>query len=271
VIWEKPLRMLWRLEREGRTSSLVGAAHFFRYGFKRRFATEMRNAKAVLFEGPLDAESMKRVAEYGLDGRNTPSVVDAITPETASQINRRLAQLIVNQASTGLALVRPVQQNFLETNVRGSRPWMAFFTIWSAYVRTKGWTHSVDMEAYQVAARLGKHIHFLETIDEQLRALDRIPFEGIVHYLNQFDQWDHYTDRFVKLYIQGNMRDMLTYALRFPTRCESIIDDRDPLLFERMKPFVEDGGALAFVGTSHVAGIAKLFEAEGYTVRQEVA
>jgi hypothetical protein len=270
VIWEKPLRMLWRLERNGRTSSLVGAAHFFRYGFKHRFTTEMRDAKAVLFEGPLDAESMKRVAEYGLDGGNTPSVADAIIPEATKEINRRLAHLIAGPASTGLALLRPATQNFLGTNARGSRPWMAFFTIWSAYVRTKGWTHSMDMEAYQVASRLGKHIHFLETIDEQLQALDRIPFEGIVLYLNQVGLWDRYADRFVKLYLQGSLREMLAYALRFPTRCESIVDDRDPVLFERMKPFVAEGGALAFVGTVHVAGILKRFEAEGYTVRQEV-
>jgi uncharacterized protein YbaP (TraB family) len=270
VIWEKPLHILWRLERDGRASSLVGSAHFFRYSFKRRLAAEMRNAKAVLFEGPLDAESMKRVAEYGLNGGSTPSVIDAMSAEAAKKINGRLAHLMSGGTSTGLGLVRQTTENFLETHARGSRPWMAFFTTWSAYVRTKGWTHSMDMEAYQVACRLGKPIHFLETIDEQLRALDGIPFDGIVHYLNQIDLWDHYTDRFVKLFLQGNLREMLTYALRFPTRCESILDDRDPVLFERMKPFVEEGAALAFVGTSHVPGILKRFESERYTVRQDL-
>ncbi|MCG6537527.1 MAG: TraB/GumN family protein, partial [Syntrophales bacterium LBB04] len=268
-MWEKPLRMLWRLERKGRTSSIVGAAHFFKYSFKRRFAAEMKDAKAILFEGPLDAESMEKVADYGLDGRGTPSVVDAVTSEAAKEINRRLARLTDGHASTGLALIRSAKQNFLETNVRGARPWMAFFTIWSAYVKAKGWRHSMDMEAYQVARRLGRHIFFLETIDEQLRALDGIPFEGIIDYLNKVELWDQYTDRFVKFYLQGNLSDMLSYALRFPTRCESIIDDRDPVLFERMKPFVEEGGTLAFVGTTHVAGILMRFQAEGYAVRQE--
>jgi len=219
----------------------------------------------------LDAESMRRVAAYGLDGGNTPSVMDAITPDTAKEINRRLAHPIVDTVSTGLALVRPPKRDFLETNARGARPWMVFFAIWSAYVGGKGWTHAMDMKAYHVALKLGKPVHFLETIDEQLRALDEIPFEGIVQYLNQVELWDAYTERFVKLFLQGNLRDMLSYALRFPTRCESIIDDRDPVLFERMKPFVEEGRALAFVGTTHVAGIAKRFEAEGYAVRQEVA
>ena len=271
LLREKPLRMLWRLEREGRTSSIVGAAHFFRHSFRRRFAEEMSDARAVLFEGPLDAESMRRVAEYGLDGGNTPSVVDAITPEAAKEINSRLAYPIIDNISTGLALLRPRKLDFLETNARGARPWMAFFTIWSAYVRARGWRHSMDMEAYQVALRLGKPVHFLETIDEQLQALDEIPFEGIVEYLNRVDLWDEYTDRFVKLFLQGNLSDMLSHALRFPTRCESIIDDRDPLLFERMKPFVEEGRALAFVGTTHIRGITKRFEAEGYKVRQEKA
>jgi hypothetical protein len=269
-MWEKPLRMLWRIERGGRMSSIVGAAHFFRYSFKRRFAAEMRDVTAVLFEGPLDADSMKRVAEYGLQGAGTPSVVDDLAPEAIKEINKRLAHLILDPASTGLGLMRPSTRDFLEANVRGARPWMAFFSIWTAYVKTRGWKHSMDMEAYKVAGHLGKKIHFLETIEEQLQALDRIPFEGIVRYLNQVDLWDEYTGRSVKLFLQGNLTAMLSYALRFPTRCESIIDDRDPVLFERMKPFVEEGRALAFVGASHVTGILKRFEAEGYTVRQAV-
>ncbi len=271
MLWEKPLRMLWRIERGGSTSSLVGASHFFRYSFKRRFAREMRDAKTVLFEGPLDAESMKRVSEYGLDGANTPSVVDAISPDAAKKINGRLAHVVVGRDSTGLELARPEKRTFLETHARGSRPWMAFFTIWSAYVRTKGWTHSMDMEAYHVAQRLGRPVGFLETIDEQLRALDGIPFDGIVLYLNQVDLWDKYTDRFVRLFLRGSLGEMLKYTLRFPTRCESILEDRDPVLFERMKPFADKGGAIAFVGTTHVAGILKRFEAEGYSVRQEAA
>jgi len=270
MMWKRPLRMLWRLERDGRTSCLVGSAHFFRYGFKRQLTTEITNADTILFEGPLDAESMKRVAEYGLDGDGTPSVVDAIRPEAAKKINDRLAGLAVSQSATGLGLIRQVQRNFLETHARGARPWMAFFATWSAYVRTKGWKHSMDMEAYQLARRLGKQIHFLETIDDQLRALDGIPFEGIVQYMNQIDLWDQYADRFVKLFLQGNLGEMLNSPLRFPTRCESILDDRDPVLFERMKPFAQEGGALAFVGTSHVPGILKRFESEGYAVRQVI-
>ena len=271
MIWEKPLRMLWRISRDGRTSTLVGSAHFFRYSFTRRLTAEMRNATSVLFEGPLDEQSMKRVSEYGLNGANTPSIVDAISPDAAKKINDRLAHRIAGQASTGLGLMRQTKQNFLEMHARGSRPWMAFFTTWSAYVRTRGWKHSTDMEAYHIALRLGKPVHFLETIDEQLHALDDIPFDGIVHYLNQFDLWDQYTDRYVKLFLRGNLGEMLSSALRFPTRCASIVDDRDPVLFERMKPCVDEGGALALVGTVHVAGIMKRFEREGYTIKQDVA
>ncbi len=127
----------------------------------------------------------------------------------------------------------------------------------------------MDMEGYRIAHQVGKPIHFLETIDEQLRALDAIPFDGMAHYLNQFDLWDQYVDRYVNLFLRGNLREMLNSALRFPTRCESIVDNRDPVLFERMKPFVQEGRALAFVGPVHVPGILKRFEDGGYTVRQE--
>ena len=261
--------MLWRIERDGKVSSLVGSAHFFRYSFRKRFAAEIEAATAVLFEGPLDAESMKRVAEYGFQGDGTPSVVDALAPRAANEINRRLASLMGDAPSTGLGLVRPLKQDFLEAHARGARPWMAFFTIWSAYVRTKGWKHSMDMEGHRVAKSLGKRIRYLESIEEQLRALDGIPFEGIVRYLNQIELWEEYTDRFVKRFLEGDLSGMLSYGLRFPTRCESIVDNRDPVLFERMKPFVEEGGALAFVGTTHVMGVLKRFQAEEYAIRQD--
>ena len=127
----------------------------------------------------------------------------------------------------------------------------------------------MDMEAYSLAMRLHKNICFMETIEEQLAALDGIPFERIVAFLNAFDQWDAYSERFLGLYLDGRYDEMVSTTTIFPTRCESILDDRDPVFFERMKPFIDRGSAVAFVGTTHVRGLAGMFEGEGYLIRRE--
>ena len=55
----------------------------------------------------------------------------------------------------------------------------------------------------------------------------------------------------------------------FPTRCDSIIANRDPIFFKRMKSFFDEGKTAAFVGVAHLPGISKLFLNEGYRVSQE--
>ena len=268
---ERPLRMVWTLEKDGMTSAIVGTSHFFPYSYRKAFTGLMRDASAVLFEGPLDKESMETVARYGMEGHDTPSVLRALDPEAARTINRRLAKAGEHSAatSTGLAMIRPPNSGFLDIYADEVRPWMALFATWSAYLRTKGWKNSMDMEAYTLATHLRKHICFMETIEEQLAALDGIPFERIVAFLNAFDQWDTYSERFLKLYLDGRYDEMVSTTTIFPTRCESILDDRDPLFFERMKPFVHRGNAVAFVGTTHVRALARMLKDEGYLVRQE--
>ena len=42
----------------------------------------------------------------------------------------------------------------------------------------------------------------------------------------------------------------------------------DPVFFERMKPFIDQGNAVVFVGTTHVRGLVPMFEDEGYLISQ---
>jgi hypothetical protein len=263
--------MLWRIEKDAKVSSIVGTAHFFPHSYRKGFTRLMRDASTVLFEGPLDRESMAIVARYGMEGEGAPSVLKALDSETVEKINRRLSKTVEQPAgpATGLAMIRPASPRFLDLYADGVRPWMALFATWSAFLRTKGWENSMDLEAYTISGRLRKNVRFLETIDEQLAALDEIPFDRIVAFLNAFEEWDKYAERHLNLLVAGRYEDMIASTTMFPSRCQSIVDDRDPVLFERMKPFVEEGRALALVGTAHVMGITRMFEAEGYRVKQE--
>jgi uncharacterized protein YbaP (TraB family) len=137
---------------------------------------------------------------------------------------------------------------------------MAFFSLWSSYLN---WHHSIDMEAFHIAQRLGKKIHFLETVEEQLVALDGIPFDRIVEYVNRFQHWKSYKEQFLRDFLEGDLERLMSRTTKFPTRCESILGLRDERFFERMKPFFEKGSAIAFFGLSHIPAIKKMFINEG--------
>lgn len=265
---EKRLRTIWRVGKNGRDSFLVGTAHFSPISFRRTLTKLVQGSETVLFEGPLDQESMAAVASYGARGEGTPSLYDALDPAVIREINRQLADRSgePNPAASLLDLMNVRTSGFLEHHARGVRPWMAFFTAWSAFLN---WKHSMDVEAFHIARRLGKEIAFLETIEDQLEALDGIPFDRIVNYFNCFQYWSAHRERFSKIFLEGKLQDYLSVTGEFPTRCESIIGKRDPIFFRGIKTAFEKGRTTAFVGVGHIPGVRKMFLDEGYRVIQE--
>jgi len=267
----KPLRTVWRVEKEGRASLLVGTAHFFPYSFKEALAKLMNHADTVIFEGPLDQESMARVVEYGRKGVRSPSLYDALEPTAIREINRQLRSRLkapTTSAGSYLDLLYRTTPDLFEAHTRGVRPWLAFFTVWSTLLN---WKYSMDVEAFQIANKIGKKIQFLETIEDQVAALDGIPFERIVKFLNHIDYWNVYRELFLKAFLLGDLEKFVWITGEFPTRCESIIARRDPLFFKRIKAFSEQENVVAFVGVIHVPGIRKMFLDEGYKITQEEA
>jgi hypothetical protein len=265
---EKRLQTVWRVEKNGGVSFLVGTAHFSPISFRKALTKLVQESETVLFEGPLDQESMAVVARYGSRGEDTPSVYDLLNPAVIREINRQLADRSGQASLAGsfLDIMNVKTSGFLEQHARGVRPWMAFFTTWSAFLN---WKHSMDVEAFHIARKLGKSIDYLETIEDQLNALDGIPFDRIVNYFNRFQYWSAHRERFSKIFLEGELQNYLSVTGEFPTRCESIIGKRDPIFFQGMKTFFEKGRTTAFVGVGHVPGIRNMFLDEGYRVIQE--
>ncbi|MFH1627558.1 MAG: TraB/GumN family protein, partial [Pseudomonadota bacterium] len=88
---EKRLKTVWRVEKNGRVSFLVGTAHFSPISFRKTLTRLVQGSETVLFEGPLDEESMATVARYGSRGEDTPSVYDLLDRSVIREINRQLA------------------------------------------------------------------------------------------------------------------------------------------------------------------------------------
>jgi len=244
--------MLWEVTRSEKLSYLAGTVHFFPYSFRRSMKALMRPLETVAVEGPLDEASMARVVEHGSQG-DPRSLLEALDSKTTEKIEHLMGCSGKGSSvkSPLLILMNPKPPQTLAERLQGMRPWMAFFQIWLQFIRRRGWTYSMDLDAYQLAGKLGKEIVFLESIEEQLEALDGIPVERIVAFLKEVDQWPSMT-------------------IGFPTRCASVLDKRDPILYERILPLLEKGKSCIFVGIPHVRAIKPLLIDEGYQVRQRL-
>ncbi len=267
---EKTLRTIWKVEKAGTSSFLVGTAHFSPYRFKKSLTQLIQKVETVLFEGPLDEESMARVVQYGRQGENTPSLYQALQPAAIKEINRRLSTHSggFTRADAYLDMLRVRVSDPLEELAQGVRPWMTFFTIWSFFLN---WKHSMDMEAFHIAQKLRKRIQYLETIEDQLAALDGIPFERIVNYLNHIQSWKVHQELFRKAFLEGDIQQFYSMTGEFPTRCESILTKRDPVFFQRIQNAFKEGRTVAFVGVAHIPGIRKSFLEEGYQLTQDAS
>jgi uncharacterized protein YbaP (TraB family) len=213
---------------------------------------------------------MAKVIEYGRQGKNSPSLYEALDPAAIKEINKQLEARLQSRirASAYLDLIHPRISNLLEGYTKGVRPWMAFFAVWSALL---DWKYSMDVEAFHIAQAFGKKIQFLETIEDQLAAMEGIPFERIVNYLNHIEYWKNYKELFMKSFLAGEFENFVTMTGEFPTRCDSILEKRNPIFFRKIKTAFEEARAAAFMGVIHIPGVRTLFIDEGYEVTQEEA
>ena len=117
---EKHLRAVWRVEREGRISWIAGTAHFCPYRFEKALIHLIKPVETVLFEGPLDDESMAKVVAYGRKGEGTPSLYETLDPAAAKEINRQLGSRWSSKTTAGsyLHLLQPTTPNLLEAYTR---------------------------------------------------------------------------------------------------------------------------------------------------------
>ena len=81
--------MVWQVEKRGRRSRLVGTPHFFPYHFRGTLKRLIGPARAVLLEGPLDEQSMRRVVDAG-SGAVHVSLYHALDAGTRLRVYRSL-------------------------------------------------------------------------------------------------------------------------------------------------------------------------------------
>ena len=264
---EKELKMIWQVEKDHKRSYLVGTAHFFPYSFKTSLKRCLENAATVLFEGPLDQDSMAKVVNCGYQSQGSYHIFNDIDQPIIDRITRELAPTCRGRNTFFILNLRKFSiENPLYEMVKGMKPWLAFFTIWSNYLKKNGWKYSVDLEGYTLAKELDKKVVFLETIEEQIDVLENLALDRIIDFLKRVDQWQELTQGYVACYLAGDLEQMKSKGLRFPSRHHSVIDHRDKIFCTRMLEYLKAGDAVAFVGVPHVRGLSDLLRADGFQI-----
>lgn len=264
---QRRFAMLWEIEKNGRRSWIGGTAHFFCYSFERSFRELFEKVDTVLFEGPLDPASLDQVSASGrTPSPESPRVVDALAEEDI----RRLERVVCGPRGfwarfMGVEHKAPPDVRHLLAH---TRPWMAFFSLWTGFLARRGWTQSVDLEAWHLALEMGKAVRGMEDIPEQIETLENIPLARIVDFLRQCRQWDRYIKRNVRAYLQGDVDRMFGTSIEFPTRTELVIHRRDARFLERMRPFVEEGRCAVFVGSAHMIHLRAMLAEAGFHIRR---
>lgn len=260
---ERPLTMVWEVTRHGRRSRLVGTAQFFPYHFRGALRQLISDARNVLLEAPLDDASLRKVVDAG-SATVQRSLYHALDERALLRVCRMLGLPLlprdVHDIYRQVFFGRPDQ--WLEAELRGLKPWMAFLGLWTRFRTELGDSYSLDLDAARTAERLGKAVHHLETIDEQIAALDGVPLERIVRFIADAD-WHAYCDESVRCYLDGDLEGMMVAARAFPTFCEAVVERRDPVLADRLMPAFEAGDACAFVGITHIPGVSARLRAQG--------
>jgi hypothetical protein len=265
---QKKLKMIWEVQKKGRISHLVGTAHFFPYSFKNSLQRYLKDARVVMFEGPLDDENMARVREAGIDKEDSYHIFDELDDKTIASISDALVPVCRARHSSYLVTFSKFDlKDTVYEMVKDMRPWLAFFTLWSGYLKRLGWKYSVDLEGYQIASELGKKIVFLETIEEQINVLQNIAHDNIIFFLSQVDRWNEFAREYVECYLDGDLEKLRFTRVRFPSRHHSVINERDKIFHQRMRAELEQGQVVAFVGAPHLKGMSRLLLEDGYQVQ----
>ena len=256
--------MVWAVERHSRCSTLVGAAHFFPRHFRSDLRRLIGAARTVLLEGPLDEAATRKVLAAGR-GAGGLTIYQAAKETIRARLGIYSAPLDVHRILRDLVFGR--QDEWLEQELRALKPWAAFFGLWTRYREREGWVHKLDLDAAQIAAKLGKEVRYLETIEEQIAALEAVPVERFARFLVAGD-WSGYNDGYRLHYLAGDLEQLTATAAMFPTYCEPVIGTRDTVLAERMAPALEAGGACVVVGVAHIPGVLAQLRQRGFTLAQ---
>jgi uncharacterized protein YbaP (TraB family) len=134
-----------------------------------------------------------------------------------------------------------------------------------------------ETELMQIAKKNGKDILGLETIDEQMNAIDAQPLDSQIISLQKmvlnFDSTKNMMNEMIEVYKKNDADLLYDYVQKQGTdgmNEEVLLVNRNKKWIPKMKKIMQDNSSFFAVGGAHLGGktgVLALLKAEGYTVK----
>lgn len=257
--------ILWKVDGAGgRPSYLLGTIHS---GDSRvmklpsQVVTSFDQAESFSGEVEMDAASMLKVSEamFFTDGS---TLKDSLDSELYSQT-------IILMANYGLP----------EVVVQRMKPWAVATTL-SLPNNSSGVV--LDSQLYNDAMMQGKRVYGLETVAEQVSALESIPHKLQIEMLRsavrQYPELDSIIEQLVQAYLKRDLtalEQISEESLRKEDKrvaeifTAEVVNKRNRRMLSRMQPRLREGNAFIAVGALHLPGeqgLLNLLRKKGYKV-----
>jgi uncharacterized protein YbaP (TraB family) len=166
-----------------------------------------------------------------------------------------------------------------EIALRRMKPWAVMATLLAPKPKTGNF---LDISLYRKAVRSGKTVFGLETVEEQIRALESISMQDQIEILrqtlNQLGRLPRMYRTMIETYLAGDLDGLVTLSEQF-VRDEDrdlvrrfmwrLNDARNVRMVQRILPRLKRGNVFVAVGALHLPGekgLLHLLEKAGYTV-----
>jgi len=251
---------VWALRGEHNTVYLAGSVHLQKRadaGLPANLRRAYASAGSVVLELDLDdldpTAAQSWVLQHGVldDGRHLRDVVGAdVYARTGA-------------AADSIGVPVAMLDRF--------EPWTAALTLVQLRYAALGYDPDagIDQQIEAVAQRDGKPVRGLETLDEQLGALDGLSYADQSRFLamtvDELDTMDEETDQLLAAWRAGDSRELARILgeeyERFPQLYRALVTDRNRRWMDRIAPLLhEERDVLIVVGALHLVGRDGLLE-----------
>lgn len=265
---------LWSVEGESGQVLLLGSVHLLRADDQPLpeavHEAYRRTARIVMELDPRELEPAASQAALRKVGVADPgaSMAETLTPE-----EWRRAEGLAGEAGLDLQALSPFE------------PWFAALALYNQALAAAGYQPGLGVELQLAgwAARDGKPVSGLETMEEQLRLFKTlappVQREMLLKMLADLPRLDSEAERMISAWRDSDaaaLARILDEDFRgFEALRETIVDDRNRAWLPAVEALLaEDGASLVAVGTLHLVGpegLPALLEARGYKVRPLVS
>lgn len=175
--------------------------------------------------------------------------------------------------------LKDYMQAELQTDIEKLNDFSPFF-IYSMISQTKFSNQkgqALDLYFFSEAKKGNKRIHGLESVEEQIAAINRMAPEDqkkmLLEGISGEEEDDKMLDQMIKYYAKGDLdklqqlSDDADYGAEFE---QALILERNHTMADRMEPLMKEQSTFIAVGALHLPGeegILKLLEKDGYQVR----